>query len=77
MRYAFVSEWIKLRRKRLLIGTYLALAAVAILGTILTFATAGHTGGGPGPGTTTSIAKLASSKGISSGLGPRLHSSAS
>jgi ABC-type transport system involved in multi-copper enzyme maturation permease subunit len=68
MRYAFLSEWIKLRRKRLLIGTYLALAAVAVLGTVLTFATAGHLGGGPGPGTTTSIAKLASSKGISEGL---------
>jgi ABC-type transport system involved in multi-copper enzyme maturation permease subunit len=68
VRYAFASEWIKLRRKRLLIGTYLALSAVAVLGTVLTFATAGHLGGGPGPGTTTSIAKLASAKGISNGL---------
>ena len=31
MRHAFASEWIKLRRKRLLIGTYLALANDAIL----------------------------------------------
>jgi ABC-2 type transport system permease protein len=68
MRYAFASEWIKLRRRRLLLGTYLALAAVAVLGTVVTFVTAGQAVGGPGPGSSTSIATLASSKGLSDGL---------
>ncbi len=68
MRHAFASEWIKLRRKRLLIGTYLALASVAALGTILTFATAGQVEGGPDPASTTSIAVLRSSKGITAGM---------
>jgi ABC-type transport system involved in multi-copper enzyme maturation permease subunit len=39
---AFRSEWIKLRRPTLLLGTYGAIAAVTALLTILTFARAGH-----------------------------------
>ncbi|MGA3146092.1 MAG: ABC transporter permease subunit [Acidimicrobiales bacterium] len=68
MRYAFASEWIKLRRRRLLLGTYLALATVAALGTVLTFATSGQVEGGPDPAATTSIAALRSSKGITAGV---------
>lgn len=39
---AFASEWTKLRRRSLLLFTYLALAGLAALFTVLTFARAGH-----------------------------------
>lgn len=39
---AFQSEWVKLRRRTLLAGTYLALVVIAAFFTILVFARAGH-----------------------------------
>ena len=43
---AFRSEWVKLRRRTLLIGTYAALSAIAAFFTVLVFARAGQPSGG-------------------------------
>lgn len=42
MTNAFASEWVKLRRRNLLAGAYVAITAVAVLFTVLIFARAGH-----------------------------------
>ncbi|HXY44402.1 MAG TPA: ABC transporter permease [Acidimicrobiales bacterium] len=58
---AFRSEWVKLRRPSLLLSLYGAIAGVAILITILTFALAGHhfRGGGGGRRAAVTLAQLA------------------
>jgi ABC-type transport system involved in multi-copper enzyme maturation permease subunit len=45
---AFRSEWVKLKRRNLLIGTYVGLAVAASLFAVLLFAQAPATGGGGG-----------------------------
>lgn len=71
-RRAFRSEWIKLRRRRLLFGTLGGVVAVEVLITMLTFATAGVRTGrdGPnGPGGSVTLAHLATSSGMTYALG--------
>jgi ABC-type transport system involved in multi-copper enzyme maturation permease subunit len=73
---AFLASWTKLRRPALLWGTYGALAILSALITTLIFMNAGQTavtatqggpGGPPGQGTTT-LATLAGSNGLLTGL---------
>jgi ABC-type transport system involved in multi-copper enzyme maturation permease subunit len=73
---AFLASWTKLRRPALLWGTYGALAVLSALITTLIFVNAGTTavasrggpgGGPPGQGTTT-LASLADSSGLLTGL---------
>lgn len=73
---AFLASWTKLRRPALLWGTYGALAVLSALITTLIFVNAGETavishggagGGPPGQGTTT-LASLAGSSGLLTGL---------
>jgi ABC-2 type transport system permease protein len=64
---AFVSEWIKLRRPRLLAATYVGLGALAALFTVLVFARAGHVGGGGGERFVT-LERLAKPDGLAQGL---------
>ena len=73
---AFLASWTKLRRTALLWGTYGALAILSALITTLIFMNAGQTavtatqggpGGPPGQGTTT-LATLAGSNGLLTGL---------
>jgi ABC-2 type transport system permease protein len=63
---AFLSEWTKLRRRSLLLFTYSALAALAALFTVLTFARAGHVGRGGERFLT--LAQLARPNGLAQGL---------
>jgi ABC-2 type transport system permease protein len=49
---AYRSEWVKLKRRNLLVGTYVGLAMAASLFAILLFAQAPATGGGDLPGLT-------------------------
>jgi ABC-2 type transport system permease protein len=64
---AFVSEWIKLRRRTLLIGIYTAIAGVAALVTTLTFARAEPDGQNPAEAGV-SRAELAAPSGLAYGL---------
>lgn len=72
---AFLASWTKLRRPALLWGTYGALAVLSSLITTLIFVNAGRTaiaprggrGGPPGQGTTT-LASLAHSSGLLTGI---------
>ena len=66
IRAAFTSEWTKLRRRSLLLFTYLALAALAALFTVLTFARAGHASRDRGD--FISLARLAQPDGLAQGL---------
>ncbi len=61
---AFRSEWVKLRRRNLLIGTYVGLAVAASLFAVLLFAQAPATGGGDLP----SLAQLALPNGLIHGV---------
>jgi ABC-2 type transport system permease protein len=61
---AFRSEWVKLRRRNLLLGTYIGLAVAASLFAILLFAQASATGGGDLP----SLAQLAQPNGLIHGV---------
>ncbi len=61
---AFRSEWVKLKRRNLLIGTYLGLAIAASLFAILLFAQAPATGGGDLP----SLNQLAQPGGLIHGV---------
>jgi ABC-2 type transport system permease protein len=63
---AFASEWTKLRRRSLLLFTYLALSALAALFTVLTFARAGHATRDRGD--FISLARLAQPDGLAQGL---------
>jgi ABC-type transport system involved in multi-copper enzyme maturation permease subunit len=63
---AFTSEWTKLRRRSLLLVTYLALAALAALFTVLTFARAGQARRRGGE--FISLARLAQPDGLAQGL---------
>ncbi len=70
---SFLASWTKLRRPSLLWGTYGALAILSALITTLIFTTAGEpAAAGPGPGgrsgTVTTLASLAQSSGLLSGL---------
>lgn len=62
---AFQSEWIKLRRRRLLYGSYAAITGVVLLTTIVTIAGAVRTGGHKGALT---LGQLAQAEGLSRGL---------
>jgi len=65
---AFASEWIKLRRRCLYYGSYVAIVAVACLVTVLTFSTAGR-GATTGPASqSTPLSQLALSSGSVNGL---------
>lgn len=75
MFHAFLASWTKLRRPALIWGTYGALAVVSALVTTLIFVTAGAPAtsgqggpGGPGGGQAPSLASLAESSGLLSGL---------
>jgi ABC-2 type transport system permease protein len=61
---SFRSEWVKLRRRNLLIGTYVGLAIAASLFAVLLFAQAPATGGGDLP----SLAQLAQPNGLIHGV---------
>jgi ABC-2 type transport system permease protein len=61
---AFRSEWVKLKRRNLLLGTYIGLAVAASLFAILLFAQASATGGGDLP----SLAQLAQPNGLVHGV---------
>ncbi len=61
---AFRSEWVKLKRRNLLVGTYVGLAVAASLFAILLFAQASATGGGDLP----SLAQLAQPNGLIHGV---------
>jgi ABC-type transport system involved in multi-copper enzyme maturation permease subunit len=61
---AFCSEWVKLKRRNLLLGTYIGLAVAASLFAILLFAQAPATGGGDLP----SLAQLAQPNGLVHGV---------
>ncbi len=61
---AFRSEWVKLRRRNLLVGTYVGLAVAASLFAVLLFAQAPATGGGYLP----SLTRLARPNGLIHGL---------
>lgn len=63
---AFTSEWTKLRRRSLLLTTYLVLAALSALFTVLVFARAGHTR--PNGEQFISLARLARPDGLAQGL---------
>jgi ABC-2 type transport system permease protein len=63
---AFRSEWIKLRRPSLFLGTYIGLAAAASAFTILMFSQATKTGGGDGG--LPSLAQLGQPNGLVHGL---------
>ena len=63
---AYLSEWIKLRRPRLLGATYLAIAALTVLVTVVTFARAGQRNADRGD--FVSLAELASTDGLVHGL---------
>jgi ABC-type transport system involved in multi-copper enzyme maturation permease subunit len=69
---SFLASWTKLRRPALLWGTYGALAVVSALVTTLIFVNAGvapaATQGGDGPDRAVSLASLAESTGLLSGL---------
>ena len=64
---AFGSEWVKLRRRTLLLGTYAALSAIAALFTVLVFARAGHPSHGDRD-RFVSLAELARPDGLVRGL---------
>jgi ABC-2 type transport system permease protein len=61
---AFRSEWVKLRRRNLVVGTYVGVAVAASLFAILLFAQAPATGGGDLP----SLAQLAQPDGLIHGV---------
>jgi ABC-2 type transport system permease protein len=61
---AFGSEWVKLRRRNLLVGTYAGLAVAASLFAVLLFAQAPANGGGDLP----SLAQLAQPDGLIHGV---------
>ena len=61
---AFLSEWVKLRRRNLLVGSYVGLAMAASLFAILLFAQAPATGGGDLP----SLTQLAQPNGLIHGV---------
>jgi ABC-2 type transport system permease protein len=61
---AFLSEWVKLRRRNLLIGTYVGLAVAASLFSILLFAQARASGRGDLP----NLAQLAQPNGLIHGV---------
>jgi ABC-2 type transport system permease protein len=61
---AFRSEWVKLRRRNLVVGTYVGVAIAASLFAILLFAQAPATGGGDLP----SLAQLARPDGLIHGV---------
>jgi ABC-2 type transport system permease protein len=61
---SFLSEWVKLKRRNLLVGTYVGLAAAASLFAVLLFAQAPATGGGDLP----SLAQLAQPGGLIHGV---------
>jgi ABC-type transport system involved in multi-copper enzyme maturation permease subunit len=61
---AFRSEWVKLKRRNLLVGTYAGLAVAASLFSVLLFAQAPATGGGDLP----SLAQLARPNGLIHGV---------
>jgi ABC-2 type transport system permease protein len=61
---SFRSEWVKLRRRNLLVGTYVGLAVAASLFAILLFAQASANGGGDLP----SLAQLAQPNGLIHGV---------
>jgi len=63
--HAFRSEWVKLRRRTLLVSTYLALTAVSALFTILVFSRAGTP---RGRGDFISLQELAQPNGLARGL---------
>ena len=64
---AFRSEWVKLQRRTLLIGTYAALLAIAAFVTVLVFARAGHPSNGDRD-RFVSLAELAQPGGLVHGL---------
>jgi ABC-2 type transport system permease protein len=61
---AFRSEWVKLKRRNFLVGTYVGLAIAASLFAVLLFAQAPATGGGDLP----SLAQLARPNGLIHGV---------
>ncbi len=61
---AFLSEWVKLKRRNLLVGTYVGLAMAASLFAVLLFAQAPATGGGGLP----SLTQLAQPNGLIHGV---------
>jgi ABC-2 type transport system permease protein len=61
---SFRSEWVKLRRRNLLVGTYVGLAVAASLFAVLLFAQASANGGGDLP----SLAQLAQPNGLIHGV---------
>ncbi len=61
---AFRSEWVKLKRRNLLVGTYVGLAVAASLFAVLLFAQAPATGGGDLP----SLVQLAKPNGLIHGV---------
>lgn len=61
---AFASQWVKLRRRSLLVSTYLGLMAVSALFTVLVFARAGRGGGD----NFVSLQQLAQPNGLARGL---------
>ena len=61
---SFRSEWVKLKRRNLLVGTYAGLALAASLFAVLLFAQAPATGGGGLP----SLAQLAQPDGLIHGV---------
>lgn len=65
------SDWVRLRRPVLLAGTYGVITAVAVLTTVVTFATAGDGARRPGPGEgqSATLVGLAGSSGLVHGLG--------
>jgi len=65
---AFVSEWIKLRRRSLFWGSYAAIVAVACLVTVLTFSTAGRSPTTGPASQVTPLSQLAQSSGSVNGL---------
>lgn len=66
----FLAGWVKLRRPRLLLGTYAALAGMGALFTVLIFMNAEAAGSQQqrGPGEATTIADLADAGGLTAGL---------
>ena len=72
MSHAFLSEWIKLKRRSLFYGAYGAIAAVAVLATAVTFGTVGNASSGRGAagsgGASVTVAQLSASSGAIHGL---------